>query len=302
MKFVYLTIVSGFIITMSCCSGNTSTKKKDAFVIPDSLNETPESVLSEEVTSDIIDNLASPVEIAGLLNMLGVPYSNALLASTNLIDEMNSDIQKAYGLGIYGADLGYQSMYGQNTGLLDYITNIKQLSDDLLIGQFFDYNTLKNLAGNKENLDSLMFMAVHSFNEIDRYLRQSGRGEVSALIITGLWLEGMYLATQVQMTYPHDQLKDRIGEQKIIMEDLFVLLDRYKSNPEVANVRKKLQDLKNLYDQVKITIIPGEPETIEKDGRLVVVQNEESKIEYSDELLSEIIGTTAQLRENLLHQ
>ena len=163
-------------------------------------------------------------------------------------------------------------------------------------------NTLKRLAGNKENLDSLMFIAVHSFNEIDRYLRKSQRGEISALVITGLWIEGIYLATQVQQSYPHEELKERIGEQKIVMEDLFVLLDRYKSNPEVKKITGRLDQLKQLFDQVEITIIPGEPETVEKDGRLIVVQHEESKISYSDELLQQIIQQTVQLRERLLHQ
>ncbi|NOY36131.1 MAG: hypothetical protein GXO83_00985 [Chlorobi bacterium] len=302
MKYKLFSIGIGFIVLLSCCSGQKGEKKAKEFVIPDTLAASNTAVLAEEVTSDIIDNLASPVEIAGLLDMLGVPYSNAYLASSSDINNMNTEIQQAYGLGIYGADLGYQAMYGQNTALLDYISNIKRLADNLMIGQFFDYNTLKRLAGNKENLDSLMFIAVHSFNEIDRYLRKSQRGEISALVITGLWIEGIYLATQVQQSYPHEELKERIGEQKIVMEDLFVLLDRYKSNPEVKKITGQLDQLKQLFDQVEITIIPGEPETVEKDGRLVVVQHEESKVSYSDELLQQIIQQTVQLRERLLHQ
>lgn len=302
MKYFLSTAAIGLVVILSCCGGNKGNGKTDKFVIPDSVAATPESVLAEEVTADIIDNLASPVEIAGLLNMLGIPYSNAYLADPGSIDQMNTDIQKSYGLGVFGADLGYQAMYGQNTSLLDFITNIKKLADELYIGQYFDYNTLKRLAGSKENLDSLMFMAVHSFNEIDKYLRSSNRGEISALIISGLWLEGMYLATQVQKAYPHDELKERIGEQKIVMEDLFVLLDRYKSNTEVKKNTDKLNMLKELFDQVEITIIPGEPETVEKDGRLVVIQNEESKVEYPDELLNQIVEATASLRNGLIHQ
>jgi len=290
-------------VMTACHSSGSGNKKKESFNIPDSvLNEEKPSMLEEEVTADIIDNLASPVEIAGMLNKLNVPYSNQYLYPARNISGFNTDIQKAFALGVYGADLGYQAMYGQNTAILDYISNIKKLSEDLKVGQFFDFSTLKRLSSNKNNLDSLMFLAVRSFNDIDKYLRGKQRGEVSAMIISGLWLEGMYLATQVQKDYPHPELKERIGEQKIIMEDLFTLLGHYKNNREVKKLNAQLIPLKNLFQQVSITVIPGEPETVEKDGRLVVIQHEESKIDYSEELLQKIILKTKELRNKIVNK
>jgi hypothetical protein len=42
-----------------------------------------------------------------------------------------------------------------------------------------------------KNLDSLIFISVHSFNQMDDYLRTNKRGNLSALIITGTWIEGL---------------------------------------------------------------------------------------------------------------
>ncbi|MCD6201697.1 MAG: hypothetical protein J7K46_07805 [Bacteroidales bacterium] len=303
MRSLLSVLISVFIVMTACHSSGSGNKKKGSFNIPDSvLNDEKPAMLEEEVTADIIDNLASPVEIAGMLNQLDIPYSNQYLYPARNISGFNTDIQKAFALGVYGADLGYQAMYGQNTAILDYISNIKKLSEDLKIGQFFDFNTLKSLSSNKNNLDSLMYLAVRSFNDIDKYLRGKQRGEVSSMIISGLWLEGMYLATQVQKDYPHPELKERIGEQKIIMEDLFTLLGHYKNNREVQKLIAQLTPLKNLFQQVSITFIPGEPETVEKDGRLVVIQHEESKIEYSEELLQKIILSIKDLRNKIVHK
>ena len=297
---ISLLLGSFLVITLSCRGGGKQKKDQDVFTVPDSvMNEEP-TLLEEEVTEDIIDNLASPVEIADLLNRLSIPFSTGYLYPSKMVSGLNTDIQKAYGLGIYGADLGYQAMYGKNTQILDYISNIKDLSEDLKIGQFFDFNTLKRLSASKSNLDSLMFVAVRSFNDIDKYLRKQNRGEVSAMIITGLWLEGMYLATQLQQDHPKPELKERIGEQKLIMEDLFTLLDRYKGNKEISDLLKKLTPLKELYSQVKITVTPGEPETVEKDGRLVIIQHEESKTEYTDELLQQITANLKSLRDGIV--
>ena len=304
MRSLLIVLVSITVIgTTACHSSGSGSKKKESFNIPDSiLNEEPAAMLEEEVTADIIDNLASPVEIAGMLNDLKIPYSNRYLYPAKNVSGFNTDIQKATALGVYGADLGYQSMYGENTAILDYISNIKKLSEDLKIGQFFDFSTLKRLSASKGDLDSLMFLAVKSFNDIDKYLRGKHRGEISAMIISGVWMEGMYLATQVQKDYPHAELKERIGEQKIIKEDLFTLLGRYKKNKEVKNLMSRLEPLKALFQQVSITIIPGEPETVEKDGRLVVIQHEESKIEYPDELLQKIIKETADIRNGIVNK
>ncbi len=295
---LFLSAVMLFFV--SCHGGGTQKKDEDTFSVPDSVLKEEPSMLEEEVTGDIIDNLASPVEIADLLNRLSIPFSTEYLYPANKISGLTTEIQKAYGLGLYGADLGYQAMYGKNTQILDYISNIKDLSEDLKIGQFFDFQTLKRLSSSKSNLDSLMFTAVRSFNDIDKYLRQQHRGEISAMIITGLWLEGMYLATEVQKDHPKPELKERIGEQKLILEDLFTLLNRYKENKEIGKLLEKLAPLKELYTQVKITVTPGEPETVEKDGRLVIIQHEESNVEYSDDLLGKIISEFNNLRNGIV--
>ena len=295
-----LFLTSALLFLFSCHGGGKQKKDQDTFTIPDSVMNDQPSMLEEEVTGDIIENLASPVEIADLLNRLSIPFSTKYLYPAGKVSGLATDVQKAYGLGLYGADLGYQAMYGKNTQILDYVSNIKDLSEDLKIGQFFDFKTLKRLSSSKSNLDSLMFLAVRSFNDIDKYLRQQHRGEISAMIITGLWTEGMYLATQVEQDHPKPELKERIGEQKLILEDLFTLLNRYKDNKEIGKLLKKLGPLKEMYSQVKITVTPGEPETVEKDGRLVIIQHEESKVEYSDALMDQIIGEFKDLRNGIL--
>ena len=295
-----LILTSALLLLFSCHGGGKQKKDQDTFTIPDSVMNDQPSMLEEEVTGEIIENLASPVEIADLLNRLSIPFSTKYLYPAGKVSGLATDVQKAYGLGLYGADLGYQAMYGKNTQILDYISNIKDLSEDLKIGQFFDFKTLKRLSSSKSDLDSLMFLAVRSFNDIDKYLRQQHRGEISAMIITGLWTEGMYLATQVQQDHPKPELKERIGEQKLILEDLFTLLNRYQDNKEIGKLLKKLGPLKEMYSQVKITVTPGEPETVEKDGRLVIIQHEESKVEYSDALMDKIIGEFKDLRNGIL--
>ena len=114
------------------------------------------------------------------------------------------------------------NIYDKNTQIIDYLTGISKLADGIKVGQFFDFASLKRLATSRENIDSLMYISVNSFNNMDTYLRENQRGHLSALMITGIWVEGRYRATQVAKANPDPVLKDRIGEQKINLNNLFL--------------------------------------------------------------------------------
>ena len=195
LKLVYVAFIAG-AFSLSACSGGGNKKKSGDIEIPDEIfGDDKPLMISQEAMGDIIDNISSPVEMAALLKSTGVPFSQKLLASTDRVDDLNTNFKQALNLGVYGCDLGYLNMYEKTGSVINNMTAIKSLANELRIGQFFDFNTIKRLATNNENLDSLMYISVSSFNNMDEYLRQTNRSNISSLIVTGMWVEGMYLAT-----------------------------------------------------------------------------------------------------------
>lgn len=280
----------------SCKSGGQG---KDSGEIPDSvLNQGIE--ISEDVMQDIVQNISSPVEMAAMIKDLGVPYSNRYISPTDRVGNLTTSFQQALNLGIYAADLGYLNMNNKTSAVIDYLTSIKSLSDAIKVGQFFDFTTLKRLATNSKNLDSLMYISVHSFNEMDKYLHANNRTNLSALMVTGVWIEGLYLGTQVYKITPSQMLAERIGEQKLTLDQLMLILENYKQDKQYAKLLDDLQLLKDLFKTVNIRIEKGEPEMIEENGMLTIVQNDKSIVEISPEQLTAIIATTEQVRNSLI--
>jgi hypothetical protein len=120
-------------------------------------------------------------------------------------------------------------------------------------------------------------------------------------MIIGVWIEGQYLATQVVAKIPDKKLNDRIGEQKIILNDLLFLVSPYNNrDPEFKSLCKDLQDIKDKYRDIKITYTQGDPVSIEKNGGLTVVQTETSVVEMSKEQLEGIIEITKNIRNRLI--
>ena len=295
-------LVAVILLICICSCRNSVTRQGSLnFPVDDSVPAGEAEKLSEEAIADIVQNIASPVEIAAILQALNVPFSAEYLAPTQGADRLTTNFQKAVMLGIYGADLGYLNMYEKTGNSVDVLSTIKRLADGLRVGQYFDFETLKRLSVNKSDLDSLLFMSVNSYNQIDQYLRQNGRGSISALMIAGVWIEGQYLATQVVTDHQDKVLRDRIGEQKIILGDLLMLLRPYReSNAEYASLYNMMEQISASYRDVRITYRLGEPETLEQDGRLVMIQHEESIVEMTDEQLMMIAELSGDVRNKLI--
>lgn len=295
-KIYYILLV--VMLAFSCKTGNQGEDFGEA--PPDSILNEGLLEIDESVMQDIVQNISSPVEMAALIKGLGVPFSSKYLAPTDKVESLTTSFKQAFNLGVYGADLGYLNMYNKTNAVLDYIQAIKILSDAIRVGQFFDFNTLKRLAQNNSNLDSLMYISVHSFNQMDKYLHTNQRSNLSTLILTGIWIEGLYLATQVAKTAPNAELKERIGEQKMTLDQLIIVLENFSRDQNFANLVADFKELRATFNNVKISTIQGEPEAVEVDGMLVIVQNETSIVELSDEDLQIIVDKTEEIRNNLI--
>lgn len=298
-----ITKIAAVILLASICSCKNSGPRQDSlsFPVADSVPAGEAEKLSEEALADIVQNIASPVEIASILQSMQVPFTAGYLAPTREADKLTTNFQKAVMLGIYGADLGYLNIYEKTGNSVEVLSTIKRLADGLRVGQYFDFETLKRLSVSKSNLDSLLFLSVNSYNQIDRYLRDNDRGSISALMIAGVWIEGQYFATQVALNNSDEILRDRIGEQKIILGDLLMLLRPYStSSGEYQTLYGMMENMSRKYANVRVSYRLGEPETAEVDGRLVMVQHEESIVEMSDAQLAEIAEMSKEVRNKLI--
>ena len=298
-KLIY--ILLSLLILAAC--GEKKSKETDfsqEFEIPDSERYAGELEISEQAMDEIVQNISSPVEIAALIKAVGVPYSKNYLATTDYVDNYNTSFKKAIGLGIFGADLGYQNMYNKTGSVVDYISAIKTLADGIRVGQFFDFSTLKRLATNNQNLDSLMYISVQNFNQMDRYLRENNRSNLSSLIVAGVWVESMYLLGEVIKEAPNAELSEKIGEQKLILGNLLILLRNYERDPDFKKLIDDLNEIQKIYKEVTITVEKGEPDMVEEDGMLVIKQNDKQYIEISQETLFKIIDKTVDVRNKII--
>ncbi len=297
MKIKYSALLFLLVFLLGCGNSN----KKEDLTVQYEEEDLSELIVSDEAMNEVIQNIASPIEVASLLNYLEVPFSVSYLSDPGKMSNHASSFEMAYNLGALSSDLGYLNMYSKTGSSINYLSTINKLADALEVGQFFDFVLMKRLATSDNTLDSLMFVSMSSFNRMDDFLRLTERSNLSSLMVAGVWIEGLYLATQVVDKANHADIRNMIGEQKLILNDILIIMQAYESDEKFAGILEDYKEIKKQYDNVSISYQIGEPETIEIDGMLMVVQNESSTITMSDETLSQIIEVTERIRNKHLN-
>ncbi len=287
--------IAAALLTSCACGGSKPSENFDE--LPDSLKEVPLQ-LSENVVNDMIQNISSPVEMANQIMKSGAKFDQGVLNDAEKMKDYSTSFKRALNLGAYSADLGYINTFNKNSVVVSYLLAVKDLADGLNVGQFLDFNTLSRLAKNNTNLDSLKLLSVSSFNEIDRYLREQKRSNVSTAIVAGAWIEGIYITCRVIEQTNDPELINRLGEQKDIASILLIILNNYsKGDANFQSLVSKLDDLKKIYDEVRITTEFGAPETKEVDGMLIIEQNEMTHVEITPEQVARIIDKVKVARQ-----
>jgi hypothetical protein len=295
-------VIIGIVLALFAACNSDKKSDEQAFLEGLDSAKTEGPSISEGVIGDILGRIPSPLEISVLLKESGKKYNGTYLNSPDNISRYNSNYQKALNLGVYGTDLGYTNIYEQNQDGVKYMSSIKSLADGLNIGQFFDIETIGRLATNSKNLDSLLLITTQNFNSINHYLQTQNRSNLSVLFLTGGWVEALNILCEVAAANPENkQLQETIGEQKIILENINLLLSFYKeSDQNMAALLTDMEELKKLYDKVNITYTYSESTFEIVDGVMVIKDNSSSAIQITPEDIANIKALITSIRNKII--
>jgi hypothetical protein len=122
------------------------------------------------------------------------------------------------------------------------------------------------------------------------------------LLLTGGWIEALHIVcTVAKNNLDNQQLRETIGGQKIILENIILLLSFYKDQDEnMASLLADLEGLKRAYDNVKITYIYKESTFEVVDGVMVIKDNSSSSIDITSEDITNIGNLTDSIRNKII--
>jgi len=305
MKKLYISIFAFSLILTSCgeeSSENTSSVEQEMEDVID-ISDTDEDDSGFEMPSEldgIIASMPSPLEIVSTIKHSGATFNASIL---NDIDNKNGyakEYIKALNVGVFGTDMSYINIYGKKIHVLKYAGAVQGLAEELNVGQFFDVATFQKLMEHENNMDELILVSTQNYNNMDHFLREQDRGEVSALMAVGAWTEGVYILTDMYNKSKSEILKEKIAEQKIVASLLAEAMDLYSDKETLQNITNQINEINVLFDQVKEVTVEGEIEETEVDGMLVLVDTGYTTFEIADEVLANITEKIKALRNDII--
>jgi hypothetical protein len=245
-KIIALTGVVLAVLFLGSCKGGNKQSETDQLAA-DSLDK---ELLASNIR-EVLYPLPTPFEITKMLNDIGATYTKKNLNAPEKVEKYVTEQSKAINLGVYGADLAYASTYDQQQDIQVYLNTIKTLADQL--GITYDYSYLLE-EGNKarfENKDTVISIVTNTIYNAYQYLNQKSNPDLAVNMVTGMWVELMYIATNIsEDSYNFTGMVDIISEQKASYEQVMMLLAGRNADPEIKDLETKLQVLKPVYEKV----------------------------------------------------
>jgi hypothetical protein len=238
--------------------------------------------------------IPSPIQTAVLIQKSGATYDKAMLNGTNKANSYSTTFQKCLNLGIYGADLGYTTLYDQTQDAIAYFNVTNKIASDLGLSSAFDKSLIERFQKNLGKKDSMLSLVSVAYRASNDFLKNNDRSQEASLIIAGGWIETLQFAINVMKTKGNDNVKRRIAEQKNTLDNLISLLSANSGNEEYTELLQKLNDLKSEYDKVSYKYTYMAPVTDEVNKTTTVTSTSETNI--TNEMINAIGEKIAAIR------
>lgn len=271
MKLKNLYKYIAYIVTvgvLAACGGNT--KKED--------NNSDEF---EQARADLKKNIKkilyeipSPAEIPFLLQATGADYNGDLINSIDKVNGYAARTDKAIlNLGVYATDVGYLSSYDKTQESLLYMRSCRKLADNLGLSDSFSPELISKFENNVENKNALATLVNETIANAETLLKEDNRENLAALMITGSFVEGIYLGTQIVENYPDDldettknlilsKLIRMLVSQQEPLNDLIAMLNSTKQTDRVISIVSGLNKIKRAYDDVDLAALVEKQEML----------------------------------------
>ncbi|MDZ4822774.1 MAG: hypothetical protein SH856_04900 [Flavobacteriales bacterium] len=241
----------------------------------------------------IIYSIPPPMEMVSLIKQSGAQFDKSILNSVDRAKSYTGESKLALNLGIYGSALSYASMFDQKQEAMNYFAASQELANKLGVEDVLQNDIPERLRNNEENRDSLLNIVSETYADLNDYLKESNREEISGLVIAGGWVEGLHLATYYAISSGNAELKQRVAEQKLSLVELIKLLGSYSPRPDLAEVLNDLNQIRALFDEAQTTTGKSSQE---KDASGTVVIGGGNSITMSDVTLKKISDKIKEIR------
>tara|TARA_B110000046_G_scaffold185757_1_gene229102 strand:+ start:3372 stop:4283 length:912 start_codon:yes stop_codon:yes gene_type:complete len=302
MNFAYKLILPiSLVFVIVSCGGDVDIPSVDTDA--DELVIVTEEVLdsAQSMNTNIngkIFSITSPIQMVSLLKSQDDVFNESVLTDPKNVENFTTTFKRAINMGVYGADLGYATIYEKNMQAVSYLGSVDKLSAELGISGAFDADLVSRFIENGNNQDSMLVIMSEGYRKGDQFLKDNEQHDVASLILTGGWIESLYFATTIFEKTEDQEIANRISEQKTTLKTIIELLTDFNTEGTYTKLIDDLKDLKTDFDQIKFNYQYIAPVTMPEKFQTNI--KSKSSVQVDEEVLNSIITKVDAIRNELI--
>ena len=191
----------------------------------------------------------TPNELFEIIKLQGGKQKVGLVNDLNNRGNYVELKSKALNFGVYSADLAYMSCFGIGTEFLMYFKAIEEIGEELGISGAFDEELMERIENNEGDTDSLFSISNDTYYDSYLYLEENDKGVELSLIMAGGFIESLYIVTHLVDKFKEgDPIIEKIGDQKLVLENLLDFIIEYSDDQSVSEVMDDLISLSQVFE------------------------------------------------------
>lgn len=291
-----LIIALSLLLFLSACGGGSSEKESDV-AGEVTFSEAEQKILAD--MSQVINDLPPPSVVPNTLMKIGTEYDPDLVNGIEKIETYQTNEDKAaMNLGVYATDVGYQVAYQQVEESMSHMDALQKLAETVGVSTAFDIGLMEKYEESLDNPDSLSSLLNSTVLLAEQRLESSDRLAMAALVLTGSFIEGLYLVVKIIENYKDDNLTVQqrneklqplvrlILDQEKPLKDVIGLMKDIPHDDAIRRMTSELEILRILYD--------GDLEEIQK------AMGDEEDYVIPPDMLIDITTEVKRIREDIV--
>lgn len=232
-------------VLVVAAAGSTSCKNRGESKNQKEIPVQEQQAIEENIQKNVYP-LPTSAEVIKKLSDLDLGYiiglSNPPANAKNYVTAYG----RAVNMGIYGADLSYATIYNVQQDVIDNLTAMRTLVNDLNLSKIYDETLYEKIKAQFDNRDTLVQILTEAYTNTYSYMVDGGQANLAMLMVGGAWIEGLYLTVSVSETGNHVTGFESIMLDQKKSFELFEELAKPYANDEL--VTRFMNDIKPIRD------------------------------------------------------
>ncbi len=239
------------IMTLAYCDDNANDKPED--IIAETEEPKPSIEQSKFNAQNVFNSLPDHKVVLKLIEDNKIEYNPDILNDPNFVSKYSTEFSKGINLGIYGSDLNIASSFDQTQESMVFLKCVNMLASNLGVSSAFDQKMFERIEANSTHKDSVLEIVTNAFKKVDEILKYNNRPATSAIILSGCWIEGLFVSCKIAEEGNHESIIKTIIAQKESLRNLIIMIKSVNLEEKDKFIIEDMDDLYKAFEVAETT-------------------------------------------------